>query len=50
MELLARKNTRIISTEDQIKIIAKKKITLNCGGGGGSYIRLDGWSPGKKTR
>ncbi|MDO1920443.1 DUF2345 domain-containing protein, partial [Escherichia coli] len=28
----------ITSTEDEIKITAKKKITLN---GGGSYIRLD---------
>ncbi|ELY6085878.1 type VI secretion system tip protein VgrG [Cronobacter sakazakii] len=38
MELLARKEISIVSTEDAINIIAKKKITLN---GGGSYIRLD---------
>lgn len=38
MELLARKEISIVSTEDEIKIIAKKKITLN---GGGSYITLD---------
>lgn len=38
MELLARKEISIFSTEDEIKIIAKKKITLN---GGGSYITLD---------
>ena len=38
MELLARKEISIVSTEDEINIIAKKKITLN---GGGSYIRLD---------
>ncbi|MFK8260624.1 DUF2345 domain-containing protein, partial [Erwinia sp. AnSW2-5] len=38
MALLARKEISIISTEDEIKIIAKKKITLN---GGGSYITLD---------
>ncbi|MFC7777009.1 type VI secretion system Vgr family protein [Pantoea sp. GCM10028869] len=38
MELLARREISIISTEDEIKIIAKKKITLN---GGGSYITLD---------
>lgn len=38
MELLARKEIRIVSTEDEIKIIAKKKITIN---GGGSYITLD---------
>ncbi|KGT95337.1 type IV secretion protein Rhs [Erwinia typographi] len=38
MELLARREISIISTEDEIKIIAKKKITLN---GGGSYIMLD---------
>ncbi|AYN27051.1 type VI secretion system tip protein VgrG [Buttiauxella sp. 3AFRM03] len=39
MALLARKEISIVSTEDEIKIIAKKKITLN---GGGSYITLDG--------
>ncbi|HDX3852339.1 TPA: type VI secretion system tip protein VgrG [Escherichia coli] len=38
MELLAHKSIEITSTEDEIKITAKKKITLN---GGGSYIRLD---------
>ncbi|EBD9555970.1 type VI secretion system tip protein VgrG [Salmonella enterica] len=38
MELLAKKEIVITSTEDEIKITAKKKITLN---GGGSYIRLD---------
>uniref|UniRef100_UPI0034CFF412 DUF2345 domain-containing protein n=1 Tax=Enterobacter soli TaxID=885040 RepID=UPI0034CFF412 len=38
MALLARKDISIVSTEDEIKIIAKKKITLN---GGGSYITLD---------
>ncbi|EMW47354.1 hypothetical protein EC2780750_3077 [Escherichia coli 2780750] len=38
MELLAQKSIVITSTEDEIKITAKKKIPLN---GGGSYIRLD---------
>ncbi|HAN7120993.1 type VI secretion system Vgr family protein [Escherichia coli] len=38
MELLAQKSIVITSTEDEIKITAKKKIILN---GGGSYIRLD---------
>ncbi|HDW2415324.1 TPA: type VI secretion system tip protein VgrG [Escherichia coli] len=38
MELLAQKSIVITSTEDEIKITTKKKITLN---GGGSYIRLD---------
>ncbi|HAN7330385.1 TPA: type VI secretion system tip protein VgrG [Escherichia coli] len=38
MEPLAQKSIVITSTEDEIKITAKKKITLN---GGGSYIRLD---------
>ncbi|WP_336239787.1 DUF2345 domain-containing protein, partial [Enterobacter chuandaensis] len=38
MALLARKEISIVSTEDEIKIIAKKRITLN---GGGSYITLD---------
>ena len=36
MKLLARK--AITSTEDEIKITAKKKITINAGG---SYITLD---------
>ena len=39
MGLLARKEISIVSTEDEIRIIAKKKLTLN---GGGSYITLDG--------
>jgi type VI secretion system secreted protein VgrG len=39
MALLARKEISIVSTEDEIKIIAKKKLTLN---GGGSYITLNG--------
>ncbi|VAX70154.1 Rhs element Vgr protein [Enterobacter cloacae] len=38
MELLARKEISIVSTEDEIQILAKKKITLN---GGGSYLTLD---------
>jgi len=38
MALLARKEISIVSTEDEIKIIAKKKLTLN---GGGSYITMD---------
>ncbi|HHA1399709.1 TPA: type VI secretion system Vgr family protein [Enterobacter bugandensis] len=38
MALLARKEISIVSTEDDIKIIAKKKLTVN---GGGSYITLD---------
>uniref|UniRef100_UPI004055C160 DUF2345 domain-containing protein n=1 Tax=Lelliottia amnigena TaxID=61646 RepID=UPI004055C160 len=38
MSLLARKEISIVSTEDEIKFIAKKKITLN---GGGSYITID---------
>ncbi|MDU7198322.1 MAG: DUF2345 domain-containing protein, partial [Enterobacteriaceae bacterium] len=36
--LLAKKSIEITSTEDEIIITAKKKITIN---GGGSYIRLD---------
>jgi type VI secretion system secreted protein VgrG len=32
MALLARKEISIVSTEDEIKIIAKKKLTLNGGG------------------
>ncbi|EJX0634544.1 DUF2345 domain-containing protein, partial [Salmonella enterica] len=45
MEWLAKKSIEITSTEDEIKITAKKKITIN---GGGSYIRLDsgGIEPG----
>ncbi|MEE9659081.1 type VI secretion system Vgr family protein [Enterobacter cloacae complex sp. CARB60] len=39
MALLARKEISIVSTEDEIRIIAKKRLTLN---GGGSYITLDG--------
>ncbi|MDC0727060.1 type VI secretion system tip protein VgrG [Phytobacter diazotrophicus] len=39
MELLAKKSIEITSTEDEIKITAKKKIIIN---GGGSYIRLEG--------
>ncbi|EPF0312921.1 type VI secretion system Vgr family protein [Enterobacter chuandaensis] len=39
MELLARKGISIVSTEDEIQIIAAKSITLNAGG---SYITLDG--------
>ncbi|HAT1623086.1 TPA: DUF2345 domain-containing protein, partial [Raoultella planticola] len=38
MALLARKEISIVSTEDEIKIIAKRKLTVN---GGGSYITLD---------
>ncbi len=38
MELLANEVITITSTEDEIKITAKKKITLNAGG---SYITLD---------
>ena len=38
LELLARHGLDITSTEDEIHITAKKKITLNAGG---SYIRLD---------
>ncbi|KMK24624.1 type IV secretion protein Rhs [Pluralibacter gergoviae] len=38
MALLARKDISIVSTEDEIKIIAKKKITIN---GGGSYLLMD---------
>ncbi|WP_337264493.1 MULTISPECIES: type VI secretion system Vgr family protein [unclassified Serratia (in: enterobacteria)] len=38
MELLARKAINITSTEDEICITAKKKITLNAGG---TYITLD---------
>ncbi|PNA06268.1 type VI secretion system Vgr family protein, partial [Pseudomonas sp. FW215-R3] len=38
MELIARHGLDITSTEDEIHITAKKKITLN---GGGSYLSLD---------
>jgi len=38
MEMLARKEISIVSTEDEIRIIAKKRLTVN---GGGSYITLD---------
>lgn len=37
MQLLARKGLEIVSTEDEIHIVAKKKIILNAGG---SYITL----------
>lgn len=38
LELLARHGLEITSTEDEIHIVAKKKVTLNAGG---SYITLD---------
>ncbi|WP_439413037.1 DUF2345 domain-containing protein, partial [Enterobacter ludwigii] len=38
MDLLARKVINIVSTEDEIKVLANKKLTL---GGGGSSITLD---------
>ncbi len=38
LELMARNGLEITSTEDEIRITAKKKITLNAGG---SYITLD---------
>ena len=38
LEILARQGLQITSTEDEIHITAKKKITLNAGG---SYITLD---------
>ncbi|NMX66467.1 type VI secretion system tip protein VgrG [Pseudomonas sp. WS 5111] len=38
LELIARHGLEIISTEDEVRIVAKKKITLNAGG---SYITLD---------
>ncbi|MBI6621897.1 DUF2345 domain-containing protein, partial [Pseudomonas corrugata] len=38
LELMARHGLDISSTEDEIRIVAKKKITLNAGG---SYITLD---------
>lgn len=41
MELMARKEIRIVSTEDEIHIIADKKLVLN---GGGSYMQLDAHS------
>jgi type VI secretion system secreted protein VgrG len=39
MELIARGELSFTSTEDEIHITAKKKVTIN---GGGSYITLDG--------
>ncbi|VVN77972.1 hypothetical protein PS691_00856 [Pseudomonas fluorescens] len=41
LELMARHGLQITSTEDEIHITAKKKITLNAGG---SYITLDPYS------
>ncbi|WP_447749390.1 type VI secretion system Vgr family protein [Pseudomonas nicosulfuronedens] len=41
LELLARQGLDIVSTEDEIRITAKKKITLNAGG---TYITLDPYS------
>ncbi|PKH22397.1 type VI secretion system tip protein VgrG [Enterobacterales bacterium CwR94] len=38
MELIARGEISIVSTEDEIKILAQKRLTVN---GGGSYIILD---------
>jgi len=38
LELMARHGLEITSSEDEIRIVAKKKITLNAGG---SYITLD---------
>ena len=38
MELIARGEIIVVSTEDRIEIIAKKQVTIN---GGGSYITLD---------
>lgn len=38
MELIARGEISVVSTEDRIEIIAKKQVTIN---GGGSYITLD---------
>jgi len=38
LQLLARKGLQIVSTDDEIHIIAKKKIIINAGG---SYITLD---------
>ena len=38
LQLLARKGLEIVSTDDEIHIIAKKKIIIN---GGGSYLTLD---------
>lgn len=38
LTMMAREGLEIISTEDEIRIVAKKKITLNAGG---SYISLD---------
>jgi uncharacterized protein (DUF2345 family) len=39
LELMARHGLDITSSEDEIRITAKKKIVLN---GGGSYLNLDG--------
>lgn len=41
LELLARQGLDIVSTEDEIRITAKKRIVLN---GGGSYISVDACS------
>ncbi|WP_428943310.1 type VI secretion system Vgr family protein [Pantoea sp. FN060301] len=38
MQLLAKQGLEIVSTDDEIHLVAKKKITLNAGG---SYITLD---------
>lgn len=38
MDLIARGELNLTSTEDEIHITAKKKVTIN---GGGSYITLD---------
>ncbi|WP_367599069.1 type VI secretion system Vgr family protein [Pseudomonas fulva] len=38
LSLMARQGLEIVSTEDEVRITAKKKITLNAGG---SYIALD---------
>ncbi|OWS74864.1 type IV secretion protein Rhs [Pantoea sp. VS1] len=38
MELIARGEISVVSTEDRIEIIASKQVTIN---GGGSYITLD---------
>lgn len=41
LSLMARHGLEIVSTEDEVRIIAKKKITLNAGG---SYIAIDACS------
>ncbi|WP_050862714.1 type VI secretion system Vgr family protein [Enterobacter kobei] len=38
MELIARGEISVVSTEDRIEILARKQVTIN---GGGSYITLD---------